>query len=212
MSDLIKNIILPFYKNQISVDDFMLELKKNASFAELIDKDKFMLNQLKKSALGSFIKKPSEYLALIYTKNKVNAATAIWVQIRDFLSQDKYYCYLENDDRIRIILNCIIDMDWFYNADTFIESYIKEKIIEPLSSLNLPLSQLLKEAKSIMLEHFKSDKSMPQWIQNCNWPFEDNGQPMVFVGQMKDHEEPNNTIFMFRSKSGDRIVEVKQHD
>ena len=74
---------------------------------------------------------------------------------------------------------------------------------------------LLEYARTNASEWFRWADKPPEWIQDAEWPFADDGKPMVFLGQIDVpaasrifHDE--GRVFVFIDSNGGEVKTVTQ--
>jgi hypothetical protein len=60
-----------------------------------------------------------------------------------------------------------------------------------------------KFVKAELPKQFKCDKRTPRWLQNCEWPFDGSGKPMIFKGAKTTNERNTVREFYFYSINGE---------
>ena len=77
----------------------------------------------------------------------------------------------------------------------------------------LSKTKKIQYCKEKIKELFRWEKSRPQWLQNCEWPFASNGKPMVFKEQKKKKEGDFLKYFyyFYDPETGETAV-VEQYD
>ena len=71
------------------------------------------------------------------------------------------------------------------------------------------LNRAIKYVKEQMKKRFKCANKMPRWQQNCEWAFDDNGEPMIFKEQIK---RSHGASYVFYSETSGKEITVNQFD
>jgi hypothetical protein len=209
--NFLEEIILPFYKKEMDVDAFMIHLEGNKEVQLFFNESEFMLSELKESGLRDIIRTPTNWIKTIYKRNpeKNISAMSIWADVRRILSEDNYIKYLPIKDVQDIMLDIIIGTPDFYNADKQVCDFIRNNILDNVKEITTLKSMVL-DAKKKIKKTFLCENRYPIWLQNCEWPFDARGKPLVFRTQI--NKSPGNRKYIFVNPKTNTEVVKEQFD
>ena len=112
-------------------------------------------------------------------------------------------------EEFRFLLS--VQPQYLYSCNGREEECIDE-IIQSMPD-GLSKTKKIQYCKEKIKELFRWEKSRPQWLQNCEWPFASNGKPMVFKEQKKKKEGDFLKYFyyFYDPETGETAV-VEQYD
>lgn len=212
-------VLLDFYYEIISAKEFMGYLNSKPDLQQKFNK------VLKRSVPSDSL--PTEWLNLICSKigsledapiSSCDGEEHIWsnssqsflilMYVKEYLVKSEIVCYLSSDEVNDMIINTITDNPTFYNATRQVETYITTQIIANMPPTKT-LNNAIKYVKAQMKLHFKCDNKMPKWIQNCEWAFNGNGEPMIFKAERGN---AHHKTYTFYDKKTYKEVIVEQFD
>ena len=209
MSNNIKKV-LKFYNKKISARHFMKFLNSNEELQKEFNKVlRYIPSNPKTETAMDWIN--ACYYGDYGFQNhfeRRQRGYMVWLYVREFLAKVNYIEYLKKKDIEDIILLDALDMPAFYSADLEIEHYVKSKIIAnmpPFSSISKATNYVKEEIK----KQFTCDDKMPRWLQNCEWPFDENGEPLVFK---KSTGSSSYKKYVFYNKYTGQEVTIEQFD
>ena len=173
-----EEIILNFYNKIITVQEFMEYFNSTPELQA-------QFNKVFKNYPPTPEMNMVEWLNYAFKKQTGSDTQElyIWLFVKEFLLKTKKI-QLCREDLVKEIIDEITKMSAFYSAEQDIEDYIIKNIIAdmPIESLN----KTIKMVKANLKEHFKSDGKMPNWIQSCEWPFDEMGKPLAFKKTVRE--------------------------
>jgi hypothetical protein len=146
--------------------------------------------------------------------NTISGQCGIWVEVDRFLKYkgievakpNLYYC-----NRFDLLLD--IQPQFLYSSDSKIEDYLEREVINKIPAEIKSKTQKIKWCKEKIKEHFRWKTKQPYWLQNCEWPFNGKGEPMVFQYQKKKKEgDFLKYLYYFKDIETGEVVEVEQYD
>ena len=209
MSDDIK-ILLKFYNKKMSARRFMKYLNSNEELQKEFNKVlRYIPSNPKTETAMHWINDCyngfSSFQSLAERKGR---HYMVWLYVRDYLAKVNYIEYLKRKDIEDIILLYALDMPAFYSADLEIINYVKYKIIANMPEFS-SISKATDYVKDEIKKHFTCDDKMPRWLQNCEWPFDENGDPLTFK---KSTGGSSYKKYIFYNKSTGQEVTIEQFD
>ena len=203
------DILLKFYNKKISARRFMKYLNSNVELQKEFNKVLRYIpsNPQKETAIkwiNDCYKGFTNFQSLTERKSR---KYLVWLYVRDYLAKKNYIEFLKREDVEDIILLDVLSMPAFYSADAKVENYVKFKIIANMPQFN-SISKAAAYVKEQIKTHFTCDDKMPRWIQCCEWPFDENGEPLVFKKSLGNSSYKK---YIFYDKSNREII-IEQFD
>lgn len=202
------DILLKYDNNKINDKEFVDYLNVNEELQKIFNKSlKSYLSSFDTSVVAR-INKNFSIIGTPQDKFTVDTHTSISSSDIHFLVKQliskKFYKFLSKEDSCNYILDEITDMNGLYNAEKYIKDFIKNKIIDKMPKFDKS-SDAIKFAKIKVKEIFICEKSMPNWTQNCEWPFDKSGNPMKFVSA-KQKGDKVEYLFVDTSTQDEKII------
>ncbi len=204
------DILLKYNNREISDKEFVDFLNAEPDLQNLFNKT------LKSSFLASndvsVVERINEDFSKIGTeretffdKEKKKSITSFFIhQFNKQLLAKKFFKYLAKSDADDFVITELTDLRMLYNADKEVEDYIRTKIIDNMPKFD-KINDAVKYAKAKVKEIFTCEKSMPNWAQNCEWPFDKSGNPMKFISS-KTEGEKMELLFIDTATQGKKTI------
>jgi hypothetical protein len=194
-------------KNLDKLMDFYNKKMGVTEFVDLINSDKELqdfLNDIKEKDEDNN-ETPVEEINVIYNirfTTLEHKDSSIRATVRDRLRELKDVSILSDKDIEQFVIDELLCENAFWGAGEIVEDYIRHNIL-----IHMPKIKKIKDgAKFVKAElpnHFKCDKRMPSWLQNCEWPFDSSGQPMIFKSSKTTNEGNTVREYYFYSLNGE---------
>ncbi|MDR3292743.1 MAG: hypothetical protein LBT20_01405 [Clostridiales bacterium] len=189
-------IMVDFAEGRITAELFVDVLRSSIDIREI-------LNEKIGRDVSSYI--------LTRNVNSVSGCFSVYSIIADYLKLINVSFVADEGylERFRFLLDAVCG---YLEEDSAVERYIDEKIIKTMPD-NLSKTKQIAYCKKRQKELFRYDDKPPRWIQNCEWAFNEKGEPMVFRYQ-KEIQEGAFTKFLyyFYDPLTGETVEVEQYD
>ena len=88
--------------------------------------------------------------------------------------------------------------------DEYVTREVYEKIPVELKSK----TARIKWAKQRIKELFRCENRPPRWVQSSQWPFDKEGNPMVFLYQKSAGKDDERVFYYFRDETTGEVVEI----
>jgi hypothetical protein len=202
-------VIKHFVEGKISVADFVDILHESKEMQEQLtqgfeDRKNYLYLKKYNYNLTAYIE--SQNINTIIGQFRIHVVVSEYLKnsMRDVKPTDYY------DSRFVFLLN--IQPQFLYSSDNQIEEYLEEKVIKTIPE-GLSKTKRIQYCKAKIKELFRCEKSYPYWLQNCEWPFNGKGEPMVFQYQKKKKEgDFLKYLYYFKDIETGEVVEVEQYD
>ncbi|MDR3292744.1 MAG: hypothetical protein LBT20_01410 [Clostridiales bacterium] len=114
----------------------------------------------------------------------------------------------------RYILLLDIQPQFLYSSCGQVEEYLEKNVIDTIpEEFNKSKTKRIQYCKAKIKELFRCETKYPYWLQNCEWPFNEKGEPMTFLYQKRKKEgDYIKYLYYFSDKDTGEIVEVEQYD
>lgn len=190
--DKYMEMLLRYNNHEINEKEFVDYLNSQEELQKIFNKAlKSYLSSSDKSVVERINK---DYAKIGTPQDRYSADTnesASKLSIRFYVKEliaKKYFQFLDKTDVNKVLVNAITDMSGLYSAEKQVEDFIKLKVLNNMPDFK-SLSDAVKYAKTKVKELFVCENIMPKWAQNCEWPFDKNGNPLKFVSQKTTGEK-----------------------
>lgn len=179
-----------YLEEKISFDDFW----------KLYLEDKMIMKKIRKSAIKNKHGYIDEYsIEDIKKKGQVSFFEKVALQksideyltykrIEHYISTEELILYNKWDDVIPSFLDGVVDTYYY------------------LEKIDPEKKHSKKWYKNFLLSTYKCEKYPPRWLQFCEWPFDEDDKPCLFLYQDGFPNRHDFINYHFRKKNGEEIV------
>lgn len=190
--------IIDFVEGRLQPKDFEQILYANPRFEEVLNDDP---NFPPNTYLGTEL-----YLYVIQLNfNSPGDILNLQKVLADFLERNGFahQSTKKFDERYDLILSA--QPKWL-DVDS---EYVQSEIIPAAGDLTG--NELKQWLRAEFLKRFRYITKPPRWIQNPNWPINENG-PLIFLGQLqvKDYFHDEAAIYVFHDQKSDSLQTIRQ--
>ena len=189
-------IILDFAEGRMTAEEFWEHFKANGDLRKILIEDP--------NRSPKIWYRPDTMLARGVDPKTYQDSSMLYTMVSVFLTNGKinFTPYTFYDDRYMFLIE--MQPEWL---DVSSEDFLIDIVSK--APKNMPNEQKINWCKDRLKEMFRYDSVPPIWAQGPEWPFNENGIPLVFKGQSEEdiHSELVKFYFYDSDTGEETIVE-----